>query len=71
MATVTDEEKKLWVESWPVGSRGLHKVRRGWIKVTVSGVEWSKGWPILELKDELGGTRYCFFGRRHELQPIE
>lgn len=67
---VKNEEKQLWVQAWPVGSHGLHKVGRGWIGVTVTRVEWSHGWPILVLKDELGGTRYCSFGHRYDLQAL-
>jgi len=71
MTTDKRTEARAWAEAWPVGTQGEYYLghRFGWRPVTVVGIEWTRGWPSLELSWEKG-TVYCKFGRRRDLAKI-
>lgn len=55
-----------WLADWPVGAKGVFGAR---VKeeVKVTGVDWSRGWPTLELLATTGHVYYCKYGDRNYL----
>ena len=58
-----------WVAGWPVGSKGIFGARVK-EKVTVIGVDRSRGWPTLELLATTGHVYYCKYGTRQYLAKL-